>query len=97
MALSNTGKDPIFRNWAREELNFIGPNEEEGITVYHNGMYVARSTGRGMNNLQDPEDRRIILGRGLPSTNILDGSVHVDELLIYNQYLSGTEIEILSQ
>ena len=83
-------------------MNFIGPNEGQGIRIYNNGKLIGNDTTKS-NEANSPSDGQIQLGRidlhhtGTTSTLPFYSAVEVDELLIYNRTLTEPEIIVLGQ
>ena len=83
-------------------MNFIGPNEGQGIRIYNDGQLIGSDTTK-TNETNLPSDGRIVIGRadlnhiGTPNFFTLYASVEVDELLIYNRTLTEPEIILLKQ
>ena len=75
-------------------LNYIGPNNGQGIRMYHNGEQVASDTGKtGITN--SAGDGRIVVGRYYTNADRDYATVQVDELIFFNQSLSVDEIRML--
>ena len=82
--------------WIHVVLNFIGPNEGEGIRIYHDGVQAGSKTtigGKSKNN----GNRRIVIGRNFAGSPDIHSSVQVDELLFFNEVLTDDEITMLSR
>ena len=88
--------------WFHIVLNFFGFNDEQGITVYHDGVQL-NNTARRTNTPAklDASDGRIILGRSVDEKfdrstpfdpYLYYSSVSIDELLFYNHILRDKEI-----
>ena len=81
--------------WYHLVFNYIGTKDAEGVTIYHDGTEVGsstqktsftRSTGPGV----------VVIGRYFVQyLEDFFASVMVDELLFFNRYLTGQEVEIL--
>ena len=93
---------PIKFSWVHAVMNFIGPNEGQGIRIYNNGKLIGNDTTKS-NEVNSPSDGQIQLGRidlhhtGTTSTLPFYSAVEVDELLIYNRTVTEPEIILLSQ
>ena len=81
--------------WTHVVLNYIGPNDGEGIRVYYNGTEVANATTNS-DGTYSTGDGRIVVGRYL---FLWDGhcdmwypSLQIDELTFFNKALSTTDI-----
>ena len=75
-------------------MNYLGPNNGQGIRVYYNGTEVARSTTKTAQALS-AGDGRIVVGRYRANINDHKGNVQVDELIFFNEALSQDEITML--
>ena len=82
--------------WVHAVLNFLGPNNQEGISIYQNGQHVGNHATITQSSSNAP-DGRIVVGRVLTGVNNYYASVQVDELLFFNQTLTEAEIRLLSQ
>ena len=82
--------------WVHGVLNFLGPYDEEGISIYQNGIHVGNHTIITQSSTTEPNGR-IVIGRAVTEVNGFYGSVQVDELLFFNKSLTETEIRMLSQ
>ena len=78
--------------WAHVVLNYLGPNNGEGIRVYINGV-LAGQDDQTSGTSKQPGDGGVVLGRTNQNSN--DGSVDVDELLFFNETLSVDSIQQL--
>ena len=83
-------------------MNYVGPNEGQGIRIYNDGKLVGTDTTK-TNETNLPSDGRIVIGRadlhhtGTPNFISFYASVEVDELLIFNRTLTEPEIILLNQ
>ena len=82
--------------WVHSVLNFLGPNDQEGISIYQNGQHVGNHTTINQSSTNAP-DGKIVIGRVFTEINNFYASVQVDELLFFNQTLTEAEIRLLSQ
>ena len=75
-------------------LNYIGPNNGEGIRGYINGEQVAIDTTK---TPQSPlaGDGRIVIGRRFTDVDEKYASVQVDELIFFNKSLKTAEIDAI--
>ena len=89
----SVGKSP---EWVHGVLNFLGPNDEEGIRIYQNGKHVGNHTSMAQSSNTEPNGR-IGIGRSFTEVGDFYGSVQVDELLFFNRNLTEAEITQLSQ
>ena len=82
--------------WAHAVINYIGPNDGQGITIYHDGRLLENDTTK-FNNTYSPTNGEIAIGRVNFGGQLFYGLVEVDELLFYNRVLTDAEIILLSQ
>ena len=83
--------------WFHVVVNFLGPNDGQGFTVYNDGVQIGTGSRRIGSTEHVEADGRIVLGRFYTEDNSFYGSVFIDELYFYNQCLSQEEITRLSQ
>ena len=76
-------------------LNYIGPNNGEGIRIYYNGKKEA-SSGRKLYGGNTAHSGRIIAGRFNTEADQYYTSVQVDELIFFDQSLTLEEINMLA-
>ena len=76
-------------------LNYIGPNDGEGIRVYINGTQEDSDTAKN-NNPKSAGDGRVVVGRWNTDRDDHNSSVQIDELIFFNRYLSPAEIAALA-
>ena len=77
-------------------FNFIGPNNGQGIRIYHDGKHVKSDTTKSAVSL-NLSDGRINIGRTFTCDNLYNGTAVVDELLFFNKSLTEAEITMLIQ
>ena len=82
--------------WTHVVINYIGPQNEQGIKIYFNG--VRRRTDPTM----DPHsygigNGHVVIGRYHTDIDDRYASVELDELIFFNKKLSESEITMLSQ
>ena len=80
--------------WVHSVTNFVGPNNGQGIRVYHDGQLIGHDSRKStFSPLQNPVNGKISIGK-------FDryASVQVDELYFFSRVLhvSTPEIKILS-
>ena len=72
-------------------MNFIRPDNGQGIQIYHGGELAGRGdTKSGLKH--SPGDGRVVLGRVFTDSNSYYASVDVDEILFFNKALTGGDI-----
>ena len=67
--------------WTHIVLNYIGPNNEQGIRVFSDGAEVASDTVKDTSNSYPAGDGRIVVGRYLTNQDQKYASIQVDELI----------------
>ena len=75
-------------------MNYIGPNDGEGVRIYYDGEEVASGTTKSSSSYS-AGDGKITVGRYYTNVNTLYASVQVDELVFFNQTLSNDNINLL--
>ena len=86
--------------WFHVVFNYIGPREDEGYRIYHDGVEVTDGPGgiASQPGFRSPaKDARIVIGRRYTEQGGQHTSLRMDELLFYNRPLTDNEIETLSQ
>ena len=86
--------------WFHVVINYIGPNEGEGIRIYHDGVQVSNKTTKSQGLCHTTAcrpDGRIVVGRLKIREESNYCSLHIDELTLFNEALSEEEITMLSQ
>ena len=73
-------------------LNYIRPNDGEGIRIYYNGQVVANDTTKN-ERPYSAGDGRIVVGRYYPDLDRNYASVQVDELIYFNAALTSDEVQ----
>ena len=88
---------PEHDGWFHIVINFIGPNITQGIKVYNDGVQVGgiSRVQTGITHIEG--DGRIVFGRFYTDSAISYASTQMDDLLLFNQVLTETEIAKLSQ
>ena len=82
--------------WFHSVMNYIGPNNGQGIQVFQNGESVANATT--LHSIPTiPGDGEIAIGKFHIAIQGDYGSVAVDELVFFEQVLSLEEIRALSK
>ena len=85
--------------WFHLAMVFHGPNEGEGITVYHDGVQVASDTTKWPYSFPPyrPGDGTFVIGRFYTDRGEDYSSVEVDELTLWNRNLTQQEIGVSGQ
>ena len=82
--------------WFHLVVNYIGPEEGGGIRVYYDGVLVGSDTRKDVHTISEGNGQ-IAIGRFYNNNNKWrDGSVVVDDLILFNQALTDDEIQRLS-
>ena len=77
-------------------INFIGPNEGQGIKIYHDGVEVGSDTTKIASQFNHHSPGKITVGRYNSNVDWGYCSVQMDEIAFFNQHLSQAEITLLS-
>ena len=86
---------PVLNGWTHIVLNYIGPNNGDGIKFY-NGAEVMSATTRSHNSFP-AGDGRVVIGRYFTNQDMEYSSVQIDELIYFNNSLTNGEIEFLGR
>ena len=72
--------------WVLVFFSFAGPDEGEGIQIYHNTLLVGNDTIKTALSKTDGK-RKIVIGRSFTEVDSINSyaSVQVDELLFFNK------------
>ena len=73
-------------------MNYIGPADGQGITVYTDGAVQGSGTSKGSGS-RPPGDGRVVIGRYYTNRDDRYASVAVDELTLWNRTLTLQEIQ----
>ena len=73
-------------------MNYIGPADGQGITVYIDGALQGSDTSKATRSRQ-PGDGRVVIGRRRTNIDQKYESVMVDELTLWNRTLTLQEIQ----
>ena len=82
--------------WTHIVLNYIGPNNEEGIRIYENGIQTGSDDTQSAHAYQ-PGEGRVVIGRQYTDVDAAYASVDIDELLFFNETLSDQDIRDLNK
>ena len=90
-----TSSEPA--GWTHIVLNYIGPNDGEGLRIYYNGQEVPTVTFKNEEQYS-AGDSRIVVGYRYTDHNQDAGdcryvSVQVDELVYFNVVLTDSDIQ----
>ena len=80
--------------WFHVVYNYIGPNNGEGVTIYHDGVEEIRQGNRSP-HVYPAGSGKIVIGRTHPSRDQKYASLMMDELMFFNRKLTVSEIQIL--
>ena len=84
----------IPTGWTHIVLNYIGPNNGEGIRGYYNGQEVMSDTDKDGGSYPDG-DGRIVVGKTYTDLDQLYPSMLINELIFFNKALSPNDIKLL--
>ena len=80
--------------WFHLVLNYIGPADGQGITIYKDGILQGSDTSKGGPSYP-PGDGRVVVGRWFTDRDRDYASVEVDELTFWNRALTLQEIQAI--
>ena len=80
--------------WTHVVLNYIGPNNGEGITIYYNGVKVVSDKYKDTRSLT-AGDGRIVVGRLYTDQDQDYASVEVDELIYFDTALTSDDVQLI--
>ena len=83
---------PRPSGWTYVVLNYIGPNSGEGIRIYMDGSEVGSDTSKRVWS-GSTGDGRVVIGRYYTDQDKEYSSVHIDELIYFNNSLTNEEID----
>ena len=73
-------------------LNYIGPDDGQGIKIYYNGQEVDSDTDKLVWNVP-AGDGRTLVGRLHTDQNDYYSSLQIDELIYFNAALTGADVQ----
>ena len=82
---------PLLSGWTHVVMNYIGPEEAQGIRIYQDGVKTGSDVTREPGTWP-PGDGRVVVGRPFSDFHDQYGSVDVDELLFFNEALNNQQI-----
>ena len=86
---------PAEIGWTHTVLNYIGPDNGQGLIAYFNGTTAGRDDSLSWDTFP-PGDGRVVIGRAYTDKDSAYASVDVDELLFFNEILNEVEIAQLA-
>ena len=81
--------------WTHIVLNYLGPDNEQGIRIYYNGTQVGSDSTRSAATYM-PGDGRVVVGRFYVDYGDSYANVDTDELLFFNEALTDPNIQDMS-
>ena len=90
------GKPTAPNEWTHFVLNYIGPENGQGIQIYFNGEFANRGPNwkRNYGHIT-PSDRRVVVGKRYTCRNGYYQSFAIDEMLFFNEALNEEQIKSL--
>ena len=85
-------KYPKLSGWTHFALNYIGPNNGEGIELFRDGAEAVNCTTRTPGNRSTPNGR-IVVGRYYTDGNYWYPSLHIDELFLFSHVLNSKDVQ----
>ena len=83
-----------LNGWFHLVLNYIGPADGQGITIYTDGDLQVSVTSR-VTTSYTAGDGRVVIGRARTDLDERYASVEVDELTFWNRALTQQEIQAI--
>ena len=83
---------PMPARWVHVTLNYIGPENGQGIRIYLDGTEVGSRTTKTV-LARVAGDGRIVVGRRFTNQDMDYANVQVDELNFFNQSLTSAEVQ----
>ena len=80
--------------WTHFVLNYIGPNNGQGIRFYFDGAEVASDIIKWLKS-KSAGDGRVVIGRQYIDVDDKYAGIDVDELLFFNETLSVQQMMVL--
>ena len=87
---------PKPSGWTHFALNYIGPNNGEGIELFRDGAEVVNSTTRTITHRSTP-DGRLVVGRYTTDRDNQYTSLQIDELFLFNHVLDSKDVQHMYQ
>ena len=82
--------------WTHIVLNYIGPNDGQGIQIYQDGVLARTQTVKmALMTPYQPGDGRAVLGRKETNQDRDYSSIEMDELLFFNNKLTAEEVRMI--
>ena len=85
---------PKPTEWTHIVMNYIEPNDGEGIRMFVNGTEVASDTDT-IEWSSSAGDGRIVVGRQITNVDFNYASFQVDELLYFNAALTSDDVQLI--
>ena len=83
---------PKSTGWTHLVLNYIGPNNGEGVRMFIDGTEVVNGTDKSA-TLKSAGDGRIVVGRVYTNKDQNYASVQVDELIYFYAALTSDDVQ----
>ena len=85
---------PPSSGWTYIVLNYIGPNNGQGIRIYNDGIQTGSDDTKS-GGAHPPGEGRILVGRPFLHSDEFYASFTLDELIFFNRALTMEEIKAL--
>ena len=76
-------------------MNYLGPNNNQGIRMYQNGVPRGSDVTKQGGSSHQTGSGKIVVGRQFTGSNQRYTSVQIDELWLFNISLSNEEIQAI--
>ena len=78
--------------WTHIILVYIGPEDAQGIRIYHNGLQTGGSTGKNSRSNSPGGNSRVVVGRLIVDLDNFYPGLEMDELLFFNEKLTDQQV-----
>ena len=81
-------------SWTHIVLNYIGPEDGQGIQIYVDGDLTGSDDTRKL-EMYSPGDGRVVVGRSNTHESVNYASVEMDELVFFNTKLNVEDVKMI--
>ena len=82
---------PTPSGWTHIVLNYIGPNNGQGIRIYEDGVLTGSDDMKSSRAIASGNGR-VVVGRIYTNYDAQHGGIDADELLFFNQALGDQQV-----
>ena len=88
---------PKMIGWYHLGFIYHGPNNTQGISVYHNGTLIWNDTSKALKIFNSVSTGTVVIGKLFTNHNNRYGSVMVDELTFWDKQRLPEEIQAMAE